>query len=393
MAGRGRQRPDGIAPLIAHVVFRFDIGGLENGVVNVVNGLAGPEFRHAIIALAGDAELKARIHRADVAVYCLGKRPGKDPGAYYRLYRLLRRLRPTIVHTRNIGTIDCVAIAALAGVPVRLHGEHGWDVHDPDGTRRRYLLMRLAMRPFIDRFVTVSRELEQWLLERVGIPARQLERICNGVDTGRFQPRRAEDARSLPEEYFPAGCVVIGSVTRFQEIKDPCNLVRAFIDLRRRLAGRGPDVRLLMAGDGPLKRQAQALLEASGEAQAAWLPGSRDDVPALLRQLDVFVLGSRREGISNTVLEAMASGLPVIATAVGGNRELVIEGATGSLVPPENSDALAAAMARYACDADMRRERGRCARERALAEYSLHRMISDYRELYRSFSRPLGDSA
>jgi len=121
-------------PLIAHIVFRFDYGGLENGVVNVVNGLPESEFRHAIVALTEATAFSSRLKRADVSVHALGKRPGKDPAALLRLFRLLRTMKPTLVHTRNLATIEGALVAALAGVPCRIHGEHGWDVHDPEQT-------------------------------------------------------------------------------------------------------------------------------------------------------------------------------------------------------------------------------------------------------------------
>ena len=369
-------------PLIAHVVFRFDYGGLENGIVNVVNGLPAGEFDHAIIALTEATAFAARIRRADVKVYALGKRPGNDLRAYLRLWRLLRELRPAVVHARNIGTMDCLLIAWLAGVPRRVQGEHGWDTHDPDGTNRKYLAVRRLLDPFVHQFVTVSRDLRDWLIERVGIAERKVTQICNGVDTQRFRPAAATERGLLPAERFPPSCIVLGSVTRLTEIKDPLNLVRAFIAIRQPLLTAGRDVRLLLIGDGPLRGAVEAELSAAGESAAAWLPGSRDDVAELLRTMDIFVLGSQREGISNTVLEAMASGLPVVASATGGNLELIDDGVTGALVPPGDSNALAAALRRYVEDTERRRAAGAAARRRAETTYSLNGMMNLYRELY-----------
>lgn len=369
-------------PHIAHVVFSFDYGGLENGVANVINGLADESFRHSIIALTSASSFRRRIRKADVSVHLIEKKPGKDPAAYVRLYRLLRRLKPAVVHTRNLSTLECALVARIAGVPARIHGEHGWDVFDPDGTSRKYRLLRRMVDPAVDRFVTVSEELQRWLTGTVGISARKVQRICNGVDTGLFRPRGAEARTLLPAGRFPAGSVVVGSVTRFSAIKDPLNLVRAFIAARQDAAGAA--LRLVMVGDGALRGEAEALLEQSGAAGAAWLPGSRDDVAAVLRELDVFVLGSRREGISNTVLEAMSSGLPVIATATGGNFELVRDGATGRLVPPGDAQALARAMLDYARDGALRGAHGSAARLRVETEYSLERMLAAYHALYLS---------
>lgn len=369
-------------PLIAHVVFRFDYGGLENGVVNVVNGLPEALFRHAIIALTDASDFQRRIRRQDVSVHTLNKRAGKDPASYMRLFRLLRQLRPAIVHTRNLGTLDCTLVARLAGVPSRIHGEHGWDTYDPDGTNRKYRALRRMLNPTIDRFVTVSSELEQWLVQTVGIRAAKVQRICNGVNTDAFRPRTSRERVSIPVERFPPESIVIGSVTRFTEIKDPLNLVRGFIAARRE--PRGAPLRLLMVGDGPLRAPAQAMLDEAGEAANAWLPGSRDDVAALLREMDVFALSSRREGISNTVLEAMASGIPVVASATGGNLELIEDGRTGMLVPAADSQAIARALLSYAADDGMRGQHGRAARARAEKEYSLRRMLADYENLYRA---------
>lgn len=369
-------------PLIVHIVFRFDYGGLENGVVNVINGLSAGPFRHAVIALTESGAAFRRRLGGDVPVYVLGKRPGKDPAAYWRLFRLLRELRPAAVHTRNIGTLDCAFIALLAGVPVRIHGEHGWDVFDPDGTNRKYRLLRRVVGRCVQFFVTVSEDLRRWLTEVVGIPARKVHRICNGVDTARFHPAHANEPRPLPPEIFTRDCVVIGSITRMSAIKDPLNLVEAFLRLRADPAFAGGMLRLLMVGDGELRGAALARLDQAGAANAAWLPGSREDVPALLRAMDVFVLGSLREGISNTILEAMASGLPVIATATGGNGEVIRNGETGALVPAGDSVALADAIGMYAVDEGLRREQGRQARERAVAEFSVAAMVENYRRLY-----------
>jgi sugar transferase (PEP-CTERM/EpsH1 system associated) len=373
-------------PLIAHVVFRFDYGGLENGVVNLINRMPDEAFRHCVIALTEATGFQARIRKPDVAVHCIGKQPGKDPAYYLRLYRLLKALKPAIVHTRNLPTLECLFVAWLAGTPVRIHGEHGWDVYDPDGTSRRYRLLRRLLAPLIHRFVTVSNDLAEWLAG-LGIPKSRIRHICNGVDTERFRPRSGDHGEALPGDaalpggVFPPGSIVVGSVTRFSAIKDPLNLVEAFITLRRN-GGGTERARLLMLGDGELCETARVRLEEAGLSAEAWLPGSRDDVPELLRAMHVFVLGSLREGISNTILEAMASGLPVVATDTGGNGELVEEGVTGALVPPADPGALATALRGYVNDAEKRQQHGRKARERACNLFSLAAMVDGYRRLY-----------
>lgn len=378
-------------PLIAHVVFRFDYGGLENGVVNLINGLPENAFRHAVIALTDASDFKNRIRRSDVSVHTLNKQAGKDPAAYLRLYRLLKKLRPDITHTRNLATLEGAVVARLAGVPQRIHGEHGWDIYDPDGTNRKYRAMRRIASPAIGRFVTVSKELEQWLTGFVGIRAAKVTRICNGVDTDKFRPARGSLREGLPGAVFPHGSVVVGSVIRFSPIKDPLNLVRAFIAARQDPAG--TKLRLAMIGDGPLRVAAEKMLHEAGLASDAWLPGSREDVAPLLREMDIYVLGSLREGISNTMLESMATGLPSIATRTGGNLELVDDRVTGYLVKPGDSQELATALLAYARDPALRTAHGGAARERIEKEYSLQRMLGDYEALYRAHSVQYGEAA
>jgi sugar transferase (PEP-CTERM/EpsH1 system associated) len=377
-------------PLIAHVLFRFDYGGLENGVVNVINGLPAERFRHAVVALTEASAFASRIARADVTVHALNKRAGNDPAMLLRLYRLLRTLRPAIVHTRNLATIEGALVARLAGVPRRIHGEHGWDVYDPDGTSRRYRALRRLMNPAIHRFVALSAELEQWLLRTVGIAAGKVVRICNGVDTERFAPAPGAQRALLQGRFAPAS-VIVGSVTRFSAIKDPLNLVRAFIAARREPFG--APLRLVMLGDGALKAEAERMLDEAGLAADAWLPGSRDDVAPMLREFDIFALGSAREGISNTVLEAMASGLPVIASATGGNLELIEDGVSGRLVPAQDAAPLARALLDYASNPNLRATHGAAARARAVGNYSLRQMLAAYQALYNGQCAHLREAA
>jgi len=361
--------------LIAHVVFRFDYGGLENGVVNVIKGTSDVSMRHVVIALTEATDFADRLP-AGIEVHSIRKRPGKDLGAYVRLYRLIRRIRPDIVHTRNIGTMDCALVAFLARIPIRIHGEHGWDIFDPDGTKLKYRWMRRVLHRFVHRVVTVSLDLKDWLETSVGIPAGKIQHICNGVDADRFFPRLGN---AQPKQ----APMVIGSITRFSPIKDPLNLVSAFIKLRQ-TGGISPTAELLMIGDGELHEQALAQIRNAGLQDVAWLPGSRDDVPEVLEKMDIFVLGSLKEGVSNTILEAMSSGLPIVASDAGGNAELVEHGVNGSLVAPGDSDALAAAIKVYVDDPDRRLRHGLASRDRVMSRFSLTAMVDNYRLLYQS---------
>jgi len=369
-------------PLVAHVVFRFDTGGLENGVVNLINHLPRDAYRHAIISLTDITDFRRRVLRADVQFIALQKRPGHAYKLYPRLLRLFREMRPAIVHTRNLAALETVVPAWAAGVPIRIHGEHGRDMLDLHGASRKYQWVRKLYRPFVTHYIALSRDLERYLRTDVGVPAARVEQIYNGVDAVKFRP--ADDGRAAIE-----GCPfrdprywLVGTVGRMDPVKDPLNLVRAFIQALQLAPAKRERMRLLLIGDGALYSEARAMLGAAGIADLAWLPGERNDVPDILRGLDCFALPSLGEGISNTILEAMATGLPVIATNVGGNGELVEAGITGELVPAGDPHALAQPMLAYARDRDAAKTAGRNGRARIEREFSLEAMLGRYRGLY-----------
>ncbi len=369
-------------PLIAHIVYRLDYGGLENGLVNLINGLPLGGYRHAVICLTTFTDFRDRIVRDDVEVFALDKRPGKDPKTYLRLWRLLRRLRPQVVHTRNTGTIDCSVIAFLAGVPVRLHGYHGWDAADLHGRKPRGVRLRRWCNPFIATYVTVSQHLADWLVQTQGVAAARVRHICNGVDTDHFHPgvSAAEPLFAEPGGEPP---FVIGTVGRMDPVKDQCTLVRAFVDLVHRHPGAARHVRLVLVGDGEMRSQIAGLLAAAGLDDTARICGWRDDIGELLKQFDVFVLPSLNEGISNTLLEAMATGLPIVATRVGGNVELIIDGETGVLVDAGNAGQVTAALERYVASPGLARSHGEAGLRRARTAFSIASMLAAYDGLYR----------
>ena len=368
-------------PLVAHVMYRFDVGGLENGIVNLINNMPQEAFRHVVISLTEITDFRKRILRDDVEFVALGKPPGHALWIYPQLFRLFRTLRPAIVHTRNLGTLEVVVPAWLAGVPVRIHGEHGRDVGDLDGSNKKYQWVRRFYRPFVTCFIALSRDLEHYLTARVGIAKAKVVQIFNGVDALCFYPA----ATRQPIDGGPfsdPSCWLVGTVGRMQTVKNQTTLARAFIRALAIAPELKGSLRLVMIGDGPLRAQSQALLEQAGCAGLAWLPGERSDVPEILRGLDCFVLPSLAEGISNTILEAMASGLPVIATDVGGNPELIDAGQSGELVPVGNVEAMAQRIVEYARDQERARRAGQAGRAAVEQQFSLAAMVQKYQGLY-----------
>jgi sugar transferase (PEP-CTERM/EpsH1 system associated) len=374
-------------PLVAHVIHRLDVGGLENGIVNLVNRMPRERYRHAIICLAGvNHDFQRRIHREDVSVLSLAKKPGKDVPVYGRMWRTLRRLRPAIVHTRNLGTVDMQWVALAAGVRHRVHGEHGWEAGDPRGQSPHQLRIRLACRPVIQRYVPMSRDIAHWLQQDVGVDASRIRQLYSGVDTERFCPpalageRRGEGLTPSPASAGEGegALVTIGTVGRLDPVKNQAALLEAVASLLPSFSR----LRLLIVGDGPVRGQLEAQALSLGLGQVVTFTGARADTPELLRSLDLFVLPSVNEGISNTILEAMATGLPVVAGRVGGNPELVAEGVTGALYDPSQPDGLRQAIVRYLMDPALRRAHGWAGRERVVQNFSLDAMVQRYLSVY-----------
>lgn len=380
--GLARVREDHERPLVMHVLHRFDTGGLENGVVNLINRLPRSAYRHMVVALTEVTDFRRRLRHADVACVALRKPPGHGFGIYPRVWRLLREHRPAIVHTRNLAALEMQVPAWLARVPVRIHGEHGRDVSDLDGTSRHYQRLRRLYAPFVGRYVALSQDLAGYLAGPVGISSARIDQIYNGVDTTRFAPAAAGPAPIAGCPFAAPGHWLIGTVGRMQAVKNQTLLAHAFaraLAIEPALRARA---RLVMVGDGPLRAQAQSILGAAGLAELAWLPGERDDVADVMRGLNCFVLPSLAEGISNTILEAMATGLPVIATRVGGNAELVDHLRTGCIVPSSDVEAMAQALLRLATDARVSAAMAAQARAEVLRRFSLEAMVGAYQGLY-----------
>jgi len=369
-------------PLVLHVIHRLAIGGLENGLVNLINQMPESRFRHAIACVEDYSDFRQRLVRPGIDVFALQRGRVGIWNLRRDLFRLCQRLRPAIVHSRNMSGLDALLPARLAGVPRCVHGEHGWDVHDLTGEKWKPALMRRLHSPFVDRYITVSKQLEQYLVDRVGIAPSRILQIYNGVDTERYTPALDKRRDLLPPGFANPDSVVIGTIGRIQPVKDQATLVHAFASLSKSNPEFGARARLAIVGDGPLLPKLRRLVDSLGIARFTWLPGAVSNVPDVLRVFDVFVLSSLAEGISNTILEAMSTGLPVVATAVGGSMELIDEGQSGRFFEPGDVRSLAALLAEYGTNPSLRRDHGRSARRLAVDRFGLAVMVARYQAVY-----------
>lgn len=369
-------------PMIVHVLYRLDTGGMERMLVTLINRTC-QRYHHAVICLEGYGALRDEIEPDDVPCLALDKKPGKDWHCYFRLWRALRDLKPDLVHTYNVGAVDAALIARLAGVRRVVHAERGRDAADPRGESGKYRLLRRWLLPFIDRYLAVSMDLQNWLMEKVGIPSSRVVCIPNGIDATAFSATGNErSTRPLLGSFAPPGTVLIGTVGRLDAVKDQAGLITAFRILCEALPHECSRLRLVLLGEGSQRAALESQIASAGLSARVRLLGNRNDVAPLLAEFDVFALSSIAEGMPGVLLEAMASGLPVVATDVGGVGEVVVAGMTGTLVSANDPKALAGALMDYVLDEGLRAEHGAAGRECVMARFSLQTMLSAYTEFY-----------
>ena len=372
--------------LIAHIVFSFDVGGLENGVVNLINDSDSNKYRHVIICLSHYTDFFKKIKKADVQIFSLNKKPGKDFLMFYRLYKLLRQLKPDIVHTRNLATLECQLPAFLAGVNSRVHGEHGWDIFDVSGTNKKYQLLRRFFVPIVQQYIALSKESVTYLSDKIHVNKDKINHIYNGVDTQKFF-RSKKDLSVLPDNFCHEENIVFGTVGRMAEVKNQLFLVNAFINLVELHPEYRNISRLVIVGDGVLLETAKKIVKEKQLEKIVFFAGESNQVDQFMKSFDVFILPSLAEGISNTILEAMSTSLPVIATNVGGNNDLVIEQKTGFLVPVNDIDALTEKMKTYLENKELIQLHGCAARSRIEKDFSIKKMVSSYMQIYQKVLR------
>jgi sugar transferase (PEP-CTERM/EpsH1 system associated) len=353
--------------LIAHVVFSFGTGGLEKGIATIINH-SSSQFEHLVICLSCSGE-SARLLPAEVKVIELNKPSGNSISFIFKLANRLREIKPDIVHTRNWAGVDAILAAKLAGIRNIIHGEHGWDLDDPYGLNKKRIYFRRFISLFTKRNICVSMEMKRWLNEVVKVRSK-VTQIYNGVDSDMFCPSQdiSLSAPLTEKDFF-----VIGIVARLDPIKDHSCLFSAFKKLRQS----NKNSKLLVVGDGPEKNRLK-----TAAVEGITFLGNRSDTPSLLRSFDVFVLPSINEGISNTILEAMASGVPVIASNVGGNGELVLDGITGQLFSAGDIDELTKALKVYAQNSELRQQHGKAGRQRIVDDFTIKQMVTKYEEVY-----------
>jgi sugar transferase (PEP-CTERM/EpsH1 system associated) len=360
---------------IQHVLLSLQPGGLENGVVNVINRLDPARFRSSVTCLQTSGPFAARIKPADVEVEAFGLGAGNDVKLPLRLARHFRRTRPDVVHTRNAEAFFYGAVAAkLARVPALVHSEHGRVLPD---TPRRMAAQRWMLH-LVDGAFSVSDRLRVDLATHLGVSPTRFEVVYNGVDVSRISAADRGAARAAIGASSDE--LVVGSVGRLVPVKNYELLVRAFARLPA-------PARLVFIGEGPERANLERAAAAAGVAERMTLLGHREDVAELLVGLDVFVLPSLSEGMSNTLLEAMAGRVPCVASDVGGNGEIVQDGRSGLLFRSGDEAGLGERLVALAGDPARRAALGAAGHERVMKEFTMPAMIGKYEALYERVAR------
>lgn len=367
---------------ILHIIYKLDTGGLENGLINLINHLPRHQYQHTILSLTTASEFKKRIQNKNVTIICLNKDPGPLHLYYRKIWKIIRQINPDIVHTRNLSAIECQIVAAFSKIRYRIHSEHGRDIGDIQGTNRKNIVLRRLMKPFIHHFIALSYDIKKYLMNKIKIPEDQISLIYNGVDTHKFKPmyggpNLAKHVRSN---------VSFVSIGRIQKVKNFPMLISAAKILLDKLKDKNikSNFSVHIIGDGPELLHCKNLASHFGVVEFIKFYGHQENISEILNELDVFILPSLVEGISNTILEAKSCGLPVIATDVGGNSEIINlhDEQDGILVPSSNPKVLADAMLQFIENSELINQMGKNARISAINHFSLEAMVNKYHKVY-----------
>jgi glycosyltransferase involved in cell wall biosynthesis len=365
-------RPGG-AVKIEMVLPSLEIGGMETMVATLVRTLHQRGCSVSVTCLLQVGEIGFRLREEGFEVCQAGSSGVRDLVNPKALRNHLLALAPTLIHVHSGAWLKTSrALGRHSGIPLvcTIHGVlegAGW------GDR---LMMRLAAARTA-KVIPVSDALNEYLVHRVGVPSGMVETVPNGVDCARFRPH-ASRASLRSELGLGAETVLVGAVARLVWVKNLPNLLHAFA----RVAAAVGRSHLVIVGDGPLRAELLALVRVLGLEGRVHFLGGRPDPEEIFPQFDLFVLASRAEGTSMSILEAMASGVPVVATAVGGTPALLDHGNAGVLVPSEDPGALAGAVISVLGDSTRRAVLGEAGLSRARGPFSLAHMVDRYQEVY-----------
>lgn len=367
---------------LMHLVLNLQTGGLEHLVVDTIRCIDETKYRPILCTLQDSVSesLHRKIQSFGIKLIRLKKRNvAVDLGTIQRLAQTLKKEDVTILHTHNwIPLFYGSFAAAISRTPIKIHTKHGSDISTSKSIVR---ILRRCISVTIDKCIAVSDDVKNALRCGYGFNPRKIVVVKNGIDTKRHNTI-AEGSRELKRAEMGVrnGTHVIGIVARLSDEKDHLNLLRSIPAVVSSV--RGKDFKLVIVGDGPCRENLIGTVRQLQISKKVIFLGDRSDVPELMNAFDTFILSSVTEGISLTLLEAMATGLPVVATNVGGNPEVVVDGVTGILVPPKDPEKMAEAIIRLLQNRELAKQMGDAGRKRVEEKFSLERMVREYENIY-----------
>ncbi len=359
------------------------IGGAEKLMPRLLSHLDRKRFFPTVVCLhGGDGPVADEIRALGIPIVDLGMTAKWRLDALRGLYLLLRRERPSILHASLFhANIAARVLGRAAGVPVIITWRHGVEI----GGTLRESINRWTSR-LDDKVVATCNLVRQIEVEHARVPPDKVTTIYNGIDMKDFPSNPG--AAAIVRQTFDVqpDSLLIGTIGRLHRAKGLPDLLSAMV----RVQEYDPEARLLLVGGGELREELETQAETLGLSNAVIFAGIRNNIPEILGALDLFVLPSLWEGLPLVLLEAMAAGLPVVATAVGGTPEVVVDGVTGLLVPPHDPQSLAQAIIRLLGDPDLRRRMGQAGRERVERHFTVERMVRETESLYEMLLREKG---
>jgi len=358
---------------VLHVVLSMETGGLENGIVNLTNHSDQNDFVVDILCLRERGELADRITNPNSQVLFDENRDSSIITATKKIYRAAKAGQYHIIHAHGFSTMLATYLANMGLKDVIIiNGEHGTLYHD--SLKQRILQKFLFSR--MDLNLTVSRDLKQKILTLFSVTKDNFKPIINGVDTERFKPRDKNAIRQTLS--IPDDAIVIGSVGRLVAVKDFPTLIEAFAKLDT-----SSKLHLVLVGDGTERQSLEALVSQKDLTDRVTFTGRRDDVNEVVSCFDLFVLPSLSEGLSNTLLEAMSCGIPVLGSNVGGNPEIIDPDHSGYLFDVGNTEQLRELLQGIINDPEKLQALSTTTRHHILDNHSLKNMVSNYEDTYR----------
>jgi sugar transferase (PEP-CTERM/EpsH1 system associated) len=363
---------------VGHTIYAFNEGGMERGIINLINYGNHQRFRHVIICLTEGGAFSELIRSSDFRLVELHKRNGNDWHLPWAIANVARQYAIDLLHARGWPTLLETAIGArLARVPATIYGFHGKTFDDLAGASlRRRWIQRMIIKTY-DRILTLTPRMRDEVAFEFGVSRQSIDLVPNGVDIKIFSP--SEDQIKLRAAFgIPRGRFVIGNVGRLDPVKNQQTILRALKQLKTCEA----TPYFLLVGDGPERQRLQNEVRQLGLDRDVQFFGYTDHIADLMNCMDIYVQSSFYEGFSNTILEAMACGVPVLATNVGGTSDLFESGREGFFFEPKDHDSLASLITRLLTDQILLQEMGRRARKRTIDVFAVEKTVALYESIY-----------